>query len=425
MGSPSKAIKRRGVPRTSKNPQLQVVDRLDLVSLQLNCQNGKYYTGYWDAEVGKVIRKSAKTRDYRTALRLAKKLDTVLRRLGTRNLGYKKKEQSLTLEKALDLGIKRSRADRVGLMTLALRKKYFLDYMRKHHPAVKYWTELLPIHVDGYCKFLSETPGPGGKRRAASSQKKYLGVIRMASQVLCENYPDTYRPLSVKHAVGESTRRPKFYLSPEQMLRLLETAIESENVRMAWVVLMGTWAGLRFTEICARTAADFRDDCVLVADPDKRLGGKTRSSQRVVPLCAVAAKAARELLSKDNLRDIAGRDTRLVDICPERLRQDFSDYLKSLGITFQGRDVTRKSYANLLKVSGVQYEVRNATMGWSFRGVGGNHYEDWSIHPEEFMNAPQVAGPKLRILRTKGSVLVDEYLSQNLSQKRLDDGSCA
>lgn len=421
--------------RKSANPQLRAVldaqgqpVRFGLVSILINEQSGKYFTSHWCSNMNRPIRKSAKTTDLSHALTLASSLDKILRQLGT--VGYNAvnvpQVPAFTLSQALDMGITHSRGSKAYLGNLERHKRYFLTFMAKRFPTVTNWTDLLPLHIDAYCRHLAHTPitKEGHRKetgRTSRTQVAYLDVVRAASAVLSRNYPTLYRPLAVHPAIYKTARPRKAYLQPEQMLRLLDVAMKEKDRRLAWAVVLGTWGGMRFSEIAARTTADIRGDCVVVYDKDKIVGGKTHCSPRVIPLCKPALDAAKKLLSESNIVDMSGKPERLVHGLGEnKLRDYFKRMLKRAGLDIQPREASRKSYANLLKVAGVREEVRKGLMGWAFRDVAGAHYEDWAIHPED---TPEIAAPKMQLLRANGTDLVDAFISQETIKKTFDSPS--
>jgi hypothetical protein len=421
--------------RTSDAPQLRAVldadnkpMRVGLVSLLIHEQNGKLYTSHWCSRMNKAVRKSAKTTDLSHALILAASLDKLLRQLGT--VGYQvaaaPQLPTFTLEQALDMGISHSRGSKAYVANMERHKKYFLAFMGKRFPAVINWTDLLPLHIDAYCKQLALHPitKPGFSRetgRSSRTQVAYLDVVRAASSVLARNYPTLYRPMQVRPCIYKTARPRKAYLQPEQMQHLLDVAMKQKDRRLAWAVILGTWGGMRFSEIAARTTADVRGGCVVVYDPTKLTGGKTHCSPRVVPLCKPALDAAKILLAENKVVALNGDPIPLIPHLGEnKLRDYFKRMLTNAGLDIQPREAARKSYANLLKAAGVREEIRKALMGWAFKDVAGAHYEDWAIHPQD---TPEIAGPKLEYLREQGIKLVDEYYTQITLKKQLTSGN--
>jgi hypothetical protein len=421
--------------RKSANPQLRAVldaqgqpVRFGLVSILINEQSGKYFTSHWCSKMNRPIRKSAKTTDLAHALTLAASLDKILRQLGT--VGYAAVNvptvPTFTLTQALDMGITHSRGSKAYIGNMERHKGYFLAFMQKRFPTVTNWVDLLPLHLDAYCRHLAHSPitKEGFARdtgRSSRTQVAYLDVVRAASSVLSRNYPTLYRPLAVRPAIYKTARARKAYLQPAQMIELLEHAMKQPDRRLAWAVVLGTWGGMRFSEIAARTADDVRGDCVVVHDKGKITGGKTHYSPRVVPLCKPALDAAKILLAEQKVVNISGAPNKLIHGLGEnKLRDYFKRMLNSAGLDIQPREAARKSYANMLKVAGVREEIRKGLMGWAFRDVAGAHYEDWAIHPED---TPEIAGPKLKLLRVHGVDLVNAFISQESIKKTFDSAS--
>lgn len=349
---------------------LRTVERIDgSVTIKSNCRDGTLHLTYWSPAAGRIVQRSAQTRDLAAARKAARAL---AREIAAGRPAATNAPALRGIHAAMADAIKygRSRTDhhRENMADFA---NYFIEYLAVHHPGLRRWDQVTHAVLRAYVDHLI-TRGLKPK-----TIRHYCSPVTVASNFWHRENPDIYRRLEIVHPyLSDGPAPAKHYLTGPQLAAALLVATPAPSPAARLAILLGGYAGLNLLEI-----ASVRDtDLDLPAGTVTVTRAKTKFRPRTIPLLPLVVAGLRDILAT---RKVIRADGYLVPTLRGAPPTDATfarplhrTVFPAVGATHAAPKDLRKSFVNLMVQAGVPDTAAAAYIGHSPATTLGRHYAD-------------------------------------------------
>jgi integrase len=242
------------------------------------------------------------------------------------------------------------------------------------------------------CTVEASANDPTVRRLAPPSVNKYLGAAHMLMRWACDNgYRQDNPGAGLKVPLGRRPDKQRRPVTAAELKMLFGPTYARLRGARRWLPLLALYTGARLEELAQLQVTDVRrvhGVRVIAIEPGNGKRLKSRSAERVIPV-HLALERAGFLRYAASIRRANPKGGRLFPELRPGARGDLSQgfskwygrYRRALGIT--GADVGmhafRHCFADGLRTTGIEPELRNALLGHAQGHVGARYGDGWTV----------------------------------------------